>query len=130
MQKNILNKILTISIGLVWLANGLLCKVLNLVPRHEQIVGRILGGTFAKPLTIGIGILEIVMAVWIFIGYKSKTNAMLQILIIGVMNILEFALVPDLLLWGKLNLVFAFLLIGVIFYNEFYLNKKTTNTLW
>lgn len=129
MQKNILNKILTISIGLVWLANGLLCKVLNLVPRHEQIVGRILGDAFAKPLTISIGISEIIMAVWVFTGYKSRLNAVLQIAIITIMNSIEFVVVPDLLLWGKLNSVFALLLIAVIFYNEFYLNKKTTNTL-
>ncbi|WP_435313247.1 DoxX-like family protein [Cellulophaga fucicola] len=129
MQKNILNKILTISIGLVWLANGLLCKVLNLVPRHEQIVGRILGDAFAKPLTLSIGISEIIMAVWVFTGYKSRLNAVLQIAIITIMNSIEFVVVPDLLLWGKLNSVFALLLIAVIFYNEFYLNKKTTNTL-
>lgn len=123
MQKNILNKILTIGIGLIWLANGLLCKVLNLVPRHQKIVANILGDGFAKPLTISIGVLEIFMAVWIFSGYKSRVNAMLQMLIIGVMNILEFALVPELLLWGKYNIVFALLLICVIFYNEFHLKK-------
>ncbi|MBC7446743.1 MAG: hypothetical protein H7330_01650 [Hymenobacteraceae bacterium] len=27
----------------VWAANGLLCKLLHLAPRHEQIVARILG---------------------------------------------------------------------------------------
>ncbi|MEP0214264.1 MAG: DoxX-like family protein [Cellulophaga sp.] len=123
MQKNILNKIVTIAIGLIWLANGLLCKVLNLVPRHMQIVSRILGEDFAKPLTISIGVLEIFMAGWIVSGYKSRVNAILQMLIIGLMNIIEFTLVPDLLLWGKYNIVFAFLLICVIFYNEFYLKK-------
>ena len=123
MQKNILNKIVTIGIGLIWLANGLFCKVLNLVPRHKEIVGSILGNTYASELTISIGIAEIIMAVWIFSGYKSRINAMLQMLIIAVMNILEFALVPELLLWGKNNIVFALLLICVIFYNEFHLKK-------
>lgn len=124
MQKKTLNKILTIAIGLIWLANGLLCKVLNLVPRHQKIVGNILGDEFAQPLTVSIGVLEIFMAVWIVSGYKSRVNAMLQMLIIAVMNILEFALVQDLLLWGKYNIVFALLLICVIFYNEFHLKKK------
>jgi hypothetical protein len=32
------------------------------------------------------------------------------------MNILEFALVPDLLLWGRLNLVFAVLFAVVIWW--------------
>ena len=40
------------------------------------------------------------------------------------MNIVEFILVPDLLLWGKANAIFAFILILIVFYNEFYLNKK------
>lgn len=124
MQKKTLNKILTIAIGLIWLANGLLCKVLNLVPRHQKIVGNILGDEFAQPLTVSIGVLEIFMAVWIVSGYKSRVNAMLQMLIIAIMNILEFALVPNLLLWGKYNIVFALLLICVIFYNEFHLKKK------
>lgn len=123
MQKKTLNKILTIAIGLIWLANGLLCKVLNLVPRHQKIAGNILGDEFAQPLTVSIGVLEIFMAVWIVSGYKSRVNAMLQMLIIAVMNILEFALAPDLLLWGKYNIVFALLLICVIFYNEFHLKK-------
>ncbi|MDO6853400.1 DoxX-like family protein [Cellulophaga lytica] len=123
MQKKTLNKIVTIVIGLIWLANGLLCKVLNLVPRHQKIVGNILGDEFEKPLTVSIGVLEIFMAVWIVSGYKSRVNAMLQMLIIAVMNILEFALVPELLLWGKYNIVFALLLICVIFYNEFHLKK-------
>jgi hypothetical protein len=40
------------------------------------------------------------------------------------MNTLEFILVPDLLLWGRANAIFAFMLIGVIYFNEFYLNQK------
>lgn len=40
------------------------------------------------------------------------------------MNTLEFILVPDLLLWGKANAIFAFILILVVYFNEFYLNKQ------
>jgi hypothetical protein len=36
-----------------------------------------------------------------------------------VMNILEFTLVPDLLLWGRLNLVFALLFAVVIWWWAF-----------
>ena len=43
------------------------------------------------------------------------------------MNALEFILVPDLLLWGKFNSLFALLLIAVIYINEFRLNKKHIN---
>jgi len=117
-------KILTCCIATVWIANGLFCKVLNLVPRHEQIVARILGNDYSRPLTIIIGLSEIIMAVWILSGYKTKLNAIAQISVVATMNTLEFILVPDLLLWGKLNSLFASIFILVVYFNEFYLNKK------
>lgn len=119
-----INRILNYFIAAVWLANGLFCKVLNLVPRHQEIVGRILGDEYAFLLTTIIGFLEIAMAVWILSRFKTKLNAITQIVIIATMNTLEFMLVPDLLLWGKLNSFFALLFILVIYYNEFSLNKK------
>ena len=115
-------------IALVWIANGLVCKLLNLVPRHQQIVSRILGGEYACLLTKTIGISEILMAVWILSGIRSRINALTQVLIIAVMNTLEYILVPDLLLWGRANSIFAFLFILLILYNEFALNKETLPT--
>lgn len=108
----------------VWIINGLFCKVLNLVPRHQEIVSKILGSEHARSLTILIGIAELGMAIWILSGIKSRLNAVTQIIIIASMNIIEFILVPDLLLWGKFNIVFAFLLILLIYYKEFYLKRK------
>ena len=64
------------------------------------------------------------MAVWILSAYKTKLNAIVQIAIVATMNILEFMLVPDLLLWGKLNSLFAFIFILVVYFNEFYFNNK------
>ncbi|OQP54582.1 hypothetical protein A4H97_21675 [Niastella yeongjuensis] len=119
-----LNKILNYIIAAVWLVNGLFCKVLNEVPRHQEIVARILGSDHAAIFTEGIGVAEIVMAVWIVSGYWSRLNAIMQILVIGTMNILEFFLVPDLLLWGRFNLLFAVMFISVIAYNEYYLKSK------
>ncbi len=111
-------------IAFVWIVNGLFCKILHLVPRHEQIVARILGDQYSGLLTLLIGISEIVIAAWILSGIRSRLNTIVQITIIALMNILEFILAPDLLLWGKLNLLFAFLLILIIYYNEFHLHKK------
>ena len=118
--------ILNYSIALVWLANGLFCKVLNLVPRHQEIVATILGQEHARLLTIAIGISEILMAIWILSGIKSRLNAIFQIAVIAVMNTLEFILVPGLLLWGRFNALFALLLILVIYYHEFHLKPKTS----
>lgn len=119
-------KILTYSIATVWIINGFFCKVLNLVPRHEQIVQAItnVDRPSAYFLTFIIGICEIVMAIWILSGYRTKLNAIIQIAVVATMNILEFILVPDLLLWGELNSLFAFVFILVVYYNEFHLNKK------
>lgn len=122
--KTILYKITTYGIASVWVANGLFCKLLHLVPRHQQIVARILGEHQSKPITLLIGLSEIAMAIWIFSSYKTRLNAITQIVIVATMNLLEFILAPDLLLWGKLNSLFAFLFIVVVYYNEFYLHKK------
>lgn len=120
-------KILTYCIATVWVLNGLFCKVLNFVPRHQQIVAMILGDTYSRPLTILIGLSETLMAIWILSSYKTKLNTIAQILVVATMNTLEFILVPDLLLWGKLNSLFAFLFILLVYFNEFYLNKKELN---
>ena len=121
-----IQKILTYCIAAVWIVNGLFCKVFNLVPRHEQIVARIVSNHNSRILTILIGLSEIVMAIWILSRYKKKLNTIVQMVVVATMNILEFILVPDLLLWGKLNILFALLFLFVVYFNEFYLNKKTT----
>ncbi len=118
------NNWLTYLIASIWFINGFYCKVLNLVPRHEEIVGNIIGLKYSRELTFIIGISEIMMVIWIVSKYKTKLNTFTQIFIIGTMNILEFLIVPDLLLWGKLNILFAFGLIAIIYFNEFYLKTK------
>ena len=124
MNDKTIHKILTYFIATVWVANGLFCKVLNLVPRHQEIVARILGNDHSRLLTILIGLSETLMTVWILSGIKTRLNAATQILVIATMNTLEFILVSDLLLWGKANSIFAFMFILLIYYNEFRLNKK------
>ncbi len=125
MNKRKLYTLLTYIIAGVWLSNGLYCKVLGQVPRHELIVGRILGDTYAHPLTIIIGISEIIMALWVVSGRWSRLSSILQIMVVASMNILEFILVPDLLLWGKYNSVFAFLFILIVYYNEYHISPQS-----
>lgn len=108
-----------VVISLVWLINGLFCKILNFVPRHELIVSRILGTEYASLLTKVIGIAESLMVVWIISGIKSRYCAVFQMVIVATMNILEFIVVPDLLLFGRLNIVFAFFFIAIIYLSEF-----------
>ena len=129
MKKITIYHILNYFFALVWLINGLFCKILNWEPRHQQIVGGILNLENPRIFTILIGSSEVVMSVWIISRSKSKLNAATQIFVVGMMNILEFILVPDLLLWGKLNIIFAFLFVICIYYNEFILKKQIENAV-
>jgi hypothetical protein len=126
MKKQVTSNWLNYFIALVWVINGFFCKLLNLTPRHQQIVERILGNNDSRLLTVLIGLAEIAMAIWILAGIYTKLNAVAQILIIAIMNALEFFLAPDLLLWGKFNAVFALMFMVLIYYNEFYRNRKLT----
>lgn len=116
-----LYRLLTYLITLVWLANGLLCKVLGLVPRHAAIVARILGPAYAGPLTRLIGLAEIGMAIWMVSGLYRRWCVVAQIILVAVMNTLEAWLAPDLLLWGRANALFASLFIALLYYYEFVL---------
>lgn len=119
------NKTLKYIIPLVWFLNGFFCKILNLVPIHQKIVARILIEEYSLEITFSIGVLETVMVFWILSYYKSKLNAITQIITISLMNIIEFFLAKDLLLFGQLNIVFALIFCGLIYYNEFEVKKTT-----
>ena len=112
-----MHRFLTYLIALVWLINGLFCKVL-LVPRHAAIVARILGPAHAGVLTRLIGLGEIGIGLWVLSGIRARWCAWAQIALILSMNTLEAVLAPDLLLWGRLNAVFAVLFCGLIYFHR------------
>lgn len=112
-------RVFSLLFALVWFVNGLLCKVLDLVPRHREIVGRILGEDHALVLTRLIGLSEIVMAVWILSLWKWRWSATAQIIAVLTMNVIEFLLVPDLLLFGRCNAVVALAYASVVAYAGF-----------
>jgi|LauGreDrversion4_2_1035121.scaffolds.fasta_scaffold1140006_1 uncharacterized membrane protein YphA (DoxX/SURF4 family) len=110
-------------IALVWLLNGLCCKVLNYVPRHEQIVAKILNASYSRELTVVIGLGELVMAIWILSGYKKFTCAWMQIGIVFTMNLLEWLFARDLLLIGNLNFLFGAVFLCIVYLNAFRLSN-------
>ena len=116
--------LLTFFISAVWLVNGLFCKVLGLVPRHEEIVARILGIEYSAMLTIAIGVAEVFMAVWVLSRIRARLCALTQIVIVAAMNVIELFLASDLLLFGKWNLFIAGIFIGLVYYNEFVLGQR------
>ena len=113
-------------IALVWLVNGIYCKILNAVPRHRQIVDNILGAEYGEVMTSVIGFSEILMALWILSGFKRRLNAFFQITVIVLMNILEYILTPELLLWGRWNILFAAAFCFLIYFN-YWMNTKNRN---
>ncbi len=52
MKYKTIHKLLTYCIAIIWLTNGLFCKVMNFVPRHQQIVAGILGDKLSRTLTV------------------------------------------------------------------------------
>lgn len=123
-----INTALTIFITLVWLINGLYCKLLNGVPRHQLIVARILGPTHAGVLTKTIGILEIGMSAWVLSGILPVACVWWQIGLITIMNTIEYFLARDLLLFGKINAVIAFFFNCLIYVNTFILPDYLAQT--
>ncbi len=107
------------AIAGVWLFNGLYCKILDQVPRHESIVAAILGEQHAGLMTKLIGVGEIGIAIWVLSAWRYRWCALTQMALIVAMNVIEFILVPDLLLWGRYNILFASGLVAIIYVNAF-----------
>ena len=120
-----IQRLIDFALACVWLVMGLYCKLLGQVPRHEAIVGDILGADMAVWLTPLIGLGEIGLAVWIATGRYRKVSAATQILLVIAMNILEFAFAVDHLLWGPLNIIFALLFCALVYWNGFTLTKRS-----
>ena len=116
----ILQQLITAFICLVWIINGLFCKILNLVPRHEHIVSAILGEENAPLFTRLIGIGELLIVAWIISRIKPRLCAIFQIALVGVMNLIEFFTVPHLLLFGRMNIIVAAIFMLLIYVNTFY----------
>ncbi len=117
-------KILTFLLAAVWLVNGLVCKVFGLAPRHQEIVSQILGESHSGLFTFLIGFGEVFLGIWILLRKQVKLHTILQVILVLIMNVIEFTLVPSLLLWGKFNLVFAVVFVAMVIYH-FHLSKTT-----
>lgn len=113
-------------IAAVWLINGLFCKLLNLVPRHQQIVARILGEGHSVLFTKAIGCLEVLMAVWVISRVGHRLCTFTQIIVVAAMNVMEFFLAPDLLLFGRANLVVATVFVLFLGWHEGLLKRRTS----
>jgi uncharacterized membrane protein YphA (DoxX/SURF4 family) len=76
------------SIALVWLYQGLWCKLLNGVPRHEAVVGAVpfIGPAAARSVLIVLGLAECCIAVWVLSGKRMRHAAITQTALLIGMN--------------------------------------------
>ncbi|MBX2907309.1 MAG: hypothetical protein KF744_14790 [Taibaiella sp.] len=119
-----LANIIRLLVAGIWLTNGIYCKLLMQVPRHRDIVARILGADHADVITRLIGLSEVFMAIWVLSRIRAGLCAVSQVVIIIAMNLLEFTLARDLLLFGPVNLVLACVLCASIVFG--YLLERRT----
>ena len=87
-----------ILIGSVWVFHGLYSKIFNGIPRHQLIVGRVLGNRLARPATKAIGCLEVLLGGWVFTGLARRECAGVQTMALIGMNTMEIIRAGDLLI--------------------------------
>jgi hypothetical protein len=94
-------RLIRTSIALVWVYEGLGCKVLGHAPRHEAILTSLplLTTAEAHSLLLALGCLECVIGVWVFSGWRPAQGALIQTALLVSMNagglIFAARLVPD-----------------------------------
>ena len=111
MSAHAVHTLAQIVIGSVWVFHGLYSKLLNGIPRHRLIVGKILGEERAQIATRVIGVMEFLLGAWAFTGWQPVWCASIQTAAIVAMNSLEILLAREFLISaiGMLILNFGFL---------------------
>ena len=87
-----------LSIAFVWLLFALLFKALGAVPRHQQIVARVVGTHASRGLTLMVATGEAALGLWMIYGRFLPLCVGIQTAVIVVMNALEIRYARDLLL--------------------------------
>ncbi len=87
-----------LGIALVWLLFGLLFKALDALPRHRQIVARVVGEGAAGTITLLVALAEIVLCGWMLVGRGLLLCVAAQTLLLVAMNACELRYARDLLL--------------------------------
>jgi uncharacterized membrane protein YphA (DoxX/SURF4 family) len=93
-----LDHVVRVLIGSVWVFHGLYSKLLDGIPRHRMIVARILGDEWAARSLIAVGAMEIALGLWVFTGRCRVACATVQTLAIVGMNTIEILWARDLLI--------------------------------
>lgn len=106
------------SIALVWLYQGLWCKLLARMPQHAAVIGTVpfLTAAQGRATLLALGLVECGIAGWVISGWRPREAALLQTALLVVMNaggvIWARGIIPDPA--GMLFQNFAFLLLAWI----------------
>jgi len=112
MKRKRFQDVVRIAISAVWIFHGFYSKILDGIPRHRLIVGRILGDEHARPLTIMIGAGEILLGLWVLSGRRTFACALFQTLALMAMNTLEILFAKELLISAPGMVALNLLLLG------------------
>jgi SAM-dependent methyltransferase len=85
-----------LAVALVWLYQGLWCKLLGGCPGHRAIVEAVpwLGESGGAVLLASLGLLETGLAAWVLSGWRPRAAALVQTVLLVAMN-------GGGLLWGR-----------------------------
>ncbi len=109
------DRLIRVAIALVWFYQGLWCKVLGRVPRHESVIAAVpsIGPGAARSALLALGLLECGIGLWVLSGYAKRQAALVQTVLLVAMNagglIWAAHLIPDPA--GMVLQNFAFLLL-------------------
>jgi DoxX-like family len=82
------SKLIRASIALVWLYQGLWCKLMDGVPQHEAVIAAVpfIGPAAAKGVLIALGWAECCIAAWVLSGKRMRYAALAQTALLVIMN--------------------------------------------
>jgi hypothetical protein len=110
--------LIRVAIALVWLYQGLWCKLLGREPHHAAVIGSVpfLNAAQAHAALLALGVLECTLAIWVLWGRWAYGAALAQTVLLAIMNVggvlWASAIIPDPA--GMLFQNFAFLMLAWI----------------
>ena len=94
-------KLIRSAIALVWFYEGLWCKVLGGLPRHEAVIATVpfIGSAASRSMLTALGLVECGIGLWVLFGRRMRQAAIVQTLLLAAMNagglIWARGLIPD-----------------------------------
>jgi hypothetical protein len=89
MTRTIVNqRLIRLSIALVWFYQGFWCKLLGGVPRHQAVVAAVpfIGPAASRAVLVFLGLIECGIAAWVLSGRQLRNAAMAQTVLLVAMN--------------------------------------------